>query len=205
ETDQIETQICSSCGAKGSTKTTPAYTFFLTDAKNTLSAKTTPAGGTVSLTSKTINVFSKSLMEEIAKRKDVNVVLTYKYDGKNVQVTIPAGTAIDTTCDYYGPVKMMSLYGYKLLDTFPGEIKASSIAEINDAVKGATVTLKGKNSYNVSDMLAISNRRDINVDLEVAYSGKTYVIHIPAGATVDVNSEWYGPLKLMSLYSFTTK
>ena len=159
EIDQIEEQICLSCGTKGETRTTPAYEFFLEEAKNKLLTQNTPAGGTAEITTKIFNVFPKSLMEKIASRRDIDVVFTYKYDGKNIQVTIPAGTQVDTSCDYYGPVKMMSLYGYTELATFPGEIVASTIPELVNAQAGSTVALTGKDAYSIADMLAISEKK----------------------------------------------
>ena len=42
----------------------------------------------------------------------MTVKLQFEYLHKQYEVAIPAGKAVDTACDWYGPLKLCELYGY---------------------------------------------------------------------------------------------
>lgn len=56
--------------------------------------------------------YPRWFMEKIAERNDLTVKLQFEYLHKQYEVTIPAGKAVDTACDWYGPLKPCELYGY---------------------------------------------------------------------------------------------
>lgn len=56
--------------------------------------------------------YPRWFMEKIAERNDLTVKLQFEYLHKQYEVTIPAGKAVDTACDWYGPLKLCELYGY---------------------------------------------------------------------------------------------
>ena len=51
-------------------------------------------------------------MEKLASRSDLTIKLQFEYQHKQYELTIPAGAKIDTECDWYGPLKLCSLYEY---------------------------------------------------------------------------------------------
>lgn len=56
--------------------------------------------------------YPRWFMEKIAERNDLTVKLQFEYLHKQYEVAIPAGKAVDTACDWYGPLKLCELYGY---------------------------------------------------------------------------------------------
>ena len=57
--------------------------------------------------------FPKAFMEKIAAKsmEGVTFVFHYKWNHVKQEITIPFGTAVDTSLDWYGPAKMAELYG----------------------------------------------------------------------------------------------
>lgn len=71
------------------------------------------AGQTITFEFGEWNSFPKSFMAELADKSAQNItfVFHYKWDHVEQEITIPAGTPIDLSCDWYGPAKMAELYG----------------------------------------------------------------------------------------------
>ena len=61
--------------------------------------------------------FSAKQLEELMQRKDVDLVFTYAYEGEKFKVTIPAGTEMTYDCEWYGPLKVASMFGREDLET----------------------------------------------------------------------------------------
>ncbi len=73
-----------------------------------------PEDGKVMINTEDWYCFNKTLAEKIADRKDVAVTITYKYQGKKYEVTIPAGSDIVSLLDENGFV------GFRYLDAVFG-------------------------------------------------------------------------------------
>lgn len=109
--DGLEGEVCS-CGATRNTQPLSAYGYAINDyaAKMVNASK---SGQTIKLEMGEWNSFPKAFMEKIAAKSAQNVtfVLKYKWNHVKQEITIPAGTAVDTSLDWYGPAKMQELYG----------------------------------------------------------------------------------------------
>ena len=55
--------------------------------------------------------FPKTFFEKLANRRDITVTIQFTYAHKNYEMTITPDQTIDTSCDYYGPLKLIELYG----------------------------------------------------------------------------------------------
>ena len=73
-----------------------------------------PTDGKVVIDTEDWYCFNRTLAEKIADRKDVAVTITYKYQGKKYEVTIPAGSDIVSLLDENGFV------GFRYLDAVFG-------------------------------------------------------------------------------------
>ncbi|MCM1534861.1 MAG: LysM peptidoglycan-binding domain-containing protein [Clostridium sp.] len=72
--------------------------------------------------------------------------------------------------------------------------------QIKGAAKGATVKMTGLNTLSNGMMKALLARKDVTLVMEYTYGGKNYTVVIPAGAAVDNDIPWYGPLYLAGYY-----
>lgn len=55
----------------------------------------------------------KSFFEALANKRDITLKVKFMYKGKLYEFTVAPGQTIDTSCDYYGPEKLIELYGAK--------------------------------------------------------------------------------------------
>ena len=69
------------------------------------------AGDTVTISSKYWNSYPKTLFKKLAERRDITVKIQFTYKQKNYETTIAPDKTIDTSCKYFGPLKLMELYG----------------------------------------------------------------------------------------------
>ena len=69
------------------------------------------AGDTVTISSKYWNSYPKTLFKKLAERRDITVKIQFTYEHKDYEITIAPGQTVDTSSDYYGPLKLMELYG----------------------------------------------------------------------------------------------
>ena len=108
--DGTEGYRCSICGATKDEASLSAYGYACRKAQRTLAAA--KAGQTVTIDMKMWNSYPKWLMEDIAAAANNNVttVVKFDYQHKHYVMTIPALSKVDTSCDWYGPLKLMSLY-----------------------------------------------------------------------------------------------
>lgn len=72
--------------------------------------------------------------------------------------------------------------------------------EIKNAQPGSTIRWKGVTTLSNSMMKALLAKKDVTLVMEYTYKDKDYVITIPAGAAVDDDIPWYGPLYLAGRY-----
>lgn len=69
--------------------------------------------------------------------------------------------------------------------------------QIQSAPTGSTVVMdKGITTLSNATMKELLNQGDISLKLDFTYMGQRYVITIPAGAALDDDIPWYGPLYL---------
>ena len=112
--DGIIGYYCTGCGGLLSTDSTSSYAYFLKNIIDKIN-KAEP-GSTVEISSKIWNSLSQDVMLAMAARRDINVVMTFRYQHEDYQYNIPAGTAIDTVDKYYGPMYLGQLYGMTKLE-----------------------------------------------------------------------------------------
>jgi len=112
--DGIIGYYCTGCGGLLSTDSTSSYAYFLKTIIDKIN-KAEP-GSTVEISSKIWNSLSQDVMLAMAARRDINVVMTFRYQHEDYQYIIPAGTAIDTADKYYGPMYLGQLYGMTKLE-----------------------------------------------------------------------------------------
>ena len=74
------------------------------------------SGASVEIDATVWHSFSAKQLEELMQRKDVDLVFTYAYEGEKFKVTIPAGTEMTYDCEWYGPLKVASMFGREDLE-----------------------------------------------------------------------------------------
>lgn len=79
--------------------------------------------------------------------------------------------------------------------------ESMTIDHIKLAEAGSTVVMdKGITTLSNTVMKELLKKGDVSLKLEFTYNGEEYVIVIPAGAAVDNDIPWYGPLYLAQQY-----
>lgn len=79
--------------------------------------------------------------------------------------------------------------------------EAAAISQIKTAEAGSTVVMKeGITTLSNAVMKELLNKGDVSLKLEFTYNEEEYVIVIPAGAALDNDISWYGPLYLAQQY-----
>ena len=73
-------------------------------------------GGTLEIKSEVWHTLTQNVMLALAQRRDINVIITLRYNHEDYQYIIPAGTPIDTAGKYYGPLYLGQLYGMTKLE-----------------------------------------------------------------------------------------
>jgi len=77
----------------------------------------------------------------------------------------------------------------------------SLTSEIQEAQSGSTIVLdRGVTTLSNSTMQELLAKKDVSLKLEFTYNNKDYVILIPAGAAIDSDIPYYGPLYLAQHY-----
>lgn len=111
DSDGLEGEVCS-CGATRNTQPLSAYGYALNDCATPMINAAKP-GQTVTFEFGDWNSFPKSFMAKLVDKSAQNVTFVFHYNWNHVkqEITIPAGTPIDLSCDWYGPAKMAELYG----------------------------------------------------------------------------------------------
>ena len=84
------------------------------------------------------------------------------------------------------------------------QVYAKTDKQIQDAKAGDTVTLEIGEYCNLSNarMKAIAEKNDVSFVLTMTYEHVNYRLAIPTGAEIDLSCEWYGPLKLLSMFDY---
>lgn len=112
EENGIKVYQCIKCGHILEKDLIPAYAYTcLTESEHVLK---TPQNDSVICEMGRWNAYPKWFFEKLATRPDVNITLKFLYQNKQYTVSIPAGTKIDTECDWYGPMKICSLYQFEV-------------------------------------------------------------------------------------------
>jgi len=73
------------------------------------------AGDTVILDLGEYHNISNARMQQIAEKNDVTFVLNITYDKVSYSLTIEPGMEIDLSCDWYGPLKLLSMFPYEVV------------------------------------------------------------------------------------------
>ena len=119
DADGLMVYKCSKCGAiidsKRIDKLSDNYSQAIN--KNIKIVTQAKAGQTVIIDLKSWNSIPKSFFEALEKRQtNTTVVVRYLYKNKVYEFTVAPDTVIDTTCDYYGPEKLIVQYGAKVVN-----------------------------------------------------------------------------------------
>ena len=111
DSDGLEGEVCS-CGATRNTQKISAYVYALNDYATSM-INAAKSGQTMTFEFGEWNSFPKSFMAKLVDKSAQNVTFVFHYNWNHVkqEITIPAGTPIDLSCDWYGPAKMAELYG----------------------------------------------------------------------------------------------
>ncbi len=103
--DGVMAYVCTKCGMvtdymSGGTGSTSAYAVFN---QNTIAqVNKALAGKTLSIDTPLWTSFSQKVMEAIAARRDINIILTYRLSGTTWEICIPAGAEVPTDVEYAG-------------------------------------------------------------------------------------------------------
>ena len=100
---------CSLCGDITAREPISSYEYYLYKCMGKI--RDAKAGDTVTFSSKCWNSYPKAFFEKLAERRDITVKIQFTYEHKDYEITIAPGQTVDTSSDYYGPLKLMELYG----------------------------------------------------------------------------------------------
>ena len=109
--DGEEVYKCTKCGDISARQPLSAEGFCFLDAEGKV--RNAKAGQTLKLDFKQWNSVPKAFLEELAKRRDITAVIRFTYNHKTYEMTVTPDMAIDISHDYYGPEKLILLYGAK--------------------------------------------------------------------------------------------
>lgn len=80
--------------------------------------KNTPSGGVLRIKADRIACFDREMLEAFAARGDIDIELTFPYNGKMIRVFIPRGTDIEKLLDekgYCGYLRLIGILGFEEL------------------------------------------------------------------------------------------
>lgn len=80
--------------------------------------KNTPSGGVLRIKADRIACFDREMLEAFAARGDIDIELTFPYNGKTIRVFIPRGTDIEKLLDekgYCGYLRLIAILGFEEL------------------------------------------------------------------------------------------
>lgn len=60
--------------------------------------------------------YSSKVLEALLNKKGVNYTFYYNYKGETFYITIPAGTVLEESCEWYGPHKLNAMFGRTMID-----------------------------------------------------------------------------------------
>jgi hypothetical protein len=104
---------CTKCGSIRASQMMPAIKddygrCMYERTKSVLNAK---PGQTITVDIGYWDTLPKAFFEALANKRDITVNVKFMYEGKHCEFTIDPAQTIDTSVDYYGPEKLMQLYG----------------------------------------------------------------------------------------------
>lgn len=112
--DGIVGWYCKLCHEKLYEEYMSSYAYFLESTIEKI--ENAEQGSTLEISSKIWNTLSQDVMLALAARRDLNVVMTFRYQHEDYCYSIPTGATIDTADEYYGPMYLGRLYGMTKLE-----------------------------------------------------------------------------------------
>lgn len=112
-TKGLEGEYCS-CGAVRNTAIIPCESYLISELYKKIDAAQ-PGLPTV-LDLGNMNSLSRFFMNKLATKNDCDFIIKFTFDGANFEVSIPAGTVIDTTLDWNGPATLCKFYDFKIVE-----------------------------------------------------------------------------------------
>lgn len=158
-----------------------------------------PAGSTVVM-DRSITTLSNAAMKELLKQGDVSLKLDFTYLGQRYVITIPAGKALNDDVPWYGPLYLAQQFGNSasVNEVNAKDTEQELIAQIKETPADHTIVMdKGVTTLSNAVIKELQKKGDVSLRLEFTYENKEYVITIPAGAVIDDDIPWYGPLYLI--------
>ncbi len=122
----------------------------------------------------------------------VRIFLDATYpDGSYIYILEPykAGTATDT---YVEPAWL----------TAWKQVEQDTVKRIEGAQAGDTMVLELGEFYNISNarMKMLAEKKDVTFVLHITYQNVKYSLTVEPGTITDLGCDWYGPLKLLSMF-----
>ncbi len=60
--------------------------------------------------------FSANVLKELLSKEGVSYTFYYNYGGECFYITIPAGAVLEEGCEWYGPLKLIEMFGRTMID-----------------------------------------------------------------------------------------
>lgn len=117
ESDGEKQYKCNSCGYVEYTVTVPAFGAYTEETEDSIADAAQGATVTIDAAKKGWISMAPSTVRAIAARPDVTVVVDYKYEGVNYEMTIPAGADLSVIGDYVNAPNA-NCYGFRYLAQF---------------------------------------------------------------------------------------
>ena len=82
------------------------------------------------------------------------------------------------------------------------QVEQDTVKQIEGAQAGDTVVLELGEFYNLSNarMKMLAEKKDVTFVLHITYRNVKYSLTVKPGTITDLGCDWYGPLKLLSMF-----
>lgn len=150
----------------------------------------------IMITVPTPDGFDKSKLVVLHFKDGGYEVLQPKFSGVNQSEMSFCTTSFST----YAYVQRQAVSGGGNESDFVKEWINELVSEVSNAKPGAIVRWKDVTTLPNDVMKALLAKKTVTLVMEYTYEGRNYVITIPAGAAVDNDIPWYGPMYLAARY-----
>ena len=112
DTTGLRVNKCKKCGSVCASQIIPAMKddFGASQEYFSQKIKQAKAGQTITIDFGNWNTLTKTFFEELSKKRDITMVIRFRYKNQNYEFTIDKNQTIDTSLPYYGPEKLIQLY-----------------------------------------------------------------------------------------------
>ena len=112
DTTGLRVNKCKKCGSVCASQIIPAMKddFGASQEYFSQKIKQAKAGQTITIDFGNWNTLTKTFFEELSKKRDITMVIRFRYKNQNYEFTIDKNRTLDTSLPYYGPKKLIQLY-----------------------------------------------------------------------------------------------